>query len=489
MSQRKYYSRRRKRKKRSNYNLDPSLVELILFRLIPQILKFVWNFLLKAIYPNNILFFRNLQKIIPESERRKHTYIIAGSWSGKSELIKILIHADLKKYKRRSIVLIEPHWDLSLEVANLKYFYKNKDRLVYIDPYLKKWYTPCINPLQIDDKTENNISRMTTALIDTFEGILWNTWSPRMETMLRYCIPVLLRRDDSTLQDLKRFMDFWKHTKHTNNTDLINLALKSPHQPQREYFENDFHDKSMETTKRGIRDRVSALLSSPVFSNVVLGASTIDLEKLINSGHVIIFNISKWKFGHGVTEAFWALLVSMLNFYAFKRVDIKNKKFRTPTNLILDEFHNFINKNTEKFESFLSETRKFNVFLTMANQYIKQIGPDLKQAIEENVGVQIQWRTKNDDELRKLNIWQFMVKSGNRDEVSLQVPKFLVGDSGAMSNKQWKEVVENQIEKYYRIIEEEGAEKEVLPDTENQEENFNFEKRETKSIKMFKPNL
>ena len=63
----------------------------------------------------------------------------------------------------------------------------------------------------------------------------------------------------------------------------------------------------------------------------------------------------------------------MLNFYAFKRVDIKNKKLRTPTNVILDEFHNFINKNTEKFESYLSETRKFNVFLTMANQYIKQI--------------------------------------------------------------------------------------------------------------------
>ena len=131
---------------------------------------------------------------------------------------------------------------------------------------------------------------MTTALIDTFEGILGNTWSPRMETMLRYCIPVLLRRKDSTLQDLKRFMDFGKHP---NNSDLINLGLKSPHQPQREYFQNDFQDKSMETTKRGIRDRVSALLSSPVFSNVVLGASTINLETMINSGHIIIFNISK----------------------------------------------------------------------------------------------------------------------------------------------------------------------------------------------------
>jgi hypothetical protein len=48
---------------------------------------------------------------------------------------------------------------------------------------------------------------MTQALIRTFEGLLVNSFTARMETMLRYVFPVLLRREGSTMKDLKRFME------------------------------------------------------------------------------------------------------------------------------------------------------------------------------------------------------------------------------------------------------------------------------------------
>jgi len=431
-------------------------------------------------------FLNKLPVAIPESEIRKHTYIVGGIGSGKSELIKILLYSDIKSSTKKSIVLIEPHGDLATEVSRLKYFYKNKTRLVYIDPYLKNGYTPCINPLQLDDKTEENIGRMTTALINTFEGLLGNDWSPRMKAMLMYCFPVLLRRDNSTLQDLKRFMDLGENA---NNSDLIKLGLNSPTNIQREYFKNDFQDKSLETTKRGIRDRISALLASPVFSNIVLGKNTFDLEGMVNSGQVIIFNVSKGKFGPGVTEAFGALLVSILNYYAFKRDDIKIKKERVPTNIILDEFPIFISKDKEVFKSFLSETRKYSMYLTMAHQYVGQLGIDLKHAVEENVGVKIQGRSKKDEELRKLKVGQFKVKSGNREEILIQVPDCLVNYKRAMSRDQWKEVAEFQIENYYKKIECDAKGQGNETSTNQNEENQFQEKRSTEKFKKFKPNL
>jgi len=41
---------------------------------------------------------------------------------------------------------------------------KKSKRLVYIDPTLQKGYSPSINPFELDDYSEENISLMTQEL-------------------------------------------------------------------------------------------------------------------------------------------------------------------------------------------------------------------------------------------------------------------------------------------------------------------------------------
>jgi hypothetical protein len=73
--------------------------------------------------------------------------------------------------------------------------------------FLKEGYMPSFNPFYLKERTEKNIGRMTQALIGTFESLLGNSFTARMESVLRYCVPVLLRRENSSMKDLKRFMD------------------------------------------------------------------------------------------------------------------------------------------------------------------------------------------------------------------------------------------------------------------------------------------
>ncbi|MFW2592451.1 hypothetical protein ACN5PC_11180, partial [Aliarcobacter butzleri] len=67
-----------------------------------------------------------------------------------------------------SVVLLEPHGDLSEQVAKLV---KDKTRLVYIDPFLAKNKAPTINLFHLEDKSEANIARVTQIILNVLKGI------------------------------------------------------------------------------------------------------------------------------------------------------------------------------------------------------------------------------------------------------------------------------------------------------------------------------
>ena len=67
---------------------------------------------------------------------------------------------------------------------------------------------------------------------------------------------------------------------------------------------------------------------------------------------------------------------------------------RTPFYLYVDEFQNFA---TDSFATILSEARKYGLNLTVANQYIAQMLPQVKDAIFGNVGSIVAFRTSADD--------------------------------------------------------------------------------------------
>jgi len=67
---------------------------------------------------------------------------------------------------------------------------------------------------------------------------------------------------------------------------------------------------------------------------------------------------------------------------------------RRPFNLYVDEFQNFA---TPDFAQMLSEVRKYNVSLTLANQFVSQLDEQVRDAIFGNVGTLMSYRVGMQD--------------------------------------------------------------------------------------------
>jgi len=414
-------------------------------------------------------FLKNLNARISESDRRRHTYVIGRSGSGKSELLKILVHSYLRKQNNCTLVVLDPHGDFAEEVACFKENGKN-DRLVYIDPFLDKQnsrYMPVINPFDIKDLSSKNVDRTAQALLGAFQEILKNTaLTNQMQALLIPCLTVLIRKPKSTLADLKRFMN------DKNNADLVALGQKSSIPSHKEFFTERFYEKTYESTKASIYTKTQSLLNSETFYNLVVGDNTIDITKELNEKKLVIFNLSKGQLGNDTSEAFGRFIVAMIQSAVMKRAETP-KHMRVPIHLFIDEFQNYVSPSLSEI---LAESRKYGLHMTLAHQYLGQkMDTDFKRGILANTHVKIAGVSATDsrvaisketgvseDKLSRLGVGQFYVKVGSKPAYLLRVPTLLIGNKHAMRSSLWNKVKAEQMERYYRDIKKETRQKEKL---------------------------
>ncbi len=189
-------------------------------------------------------FFSPLPARLRVGDLFKHCYISGQSGSGKSELLKLLwyhLQAISHKDKKYALMMLDPHGDLSREIAGL---HQNEDfqRVVYIDPFLRPDRFPVLNPLEISDKSLTTIDIYAQSLARVFQE-LWPAaeLTLQMQTLLIPCLATLIYDGNRTLKDLQAFMQ--------NDPALIALGKQSPFPAHREFFNTAFNQKSYEFTQ------------------------------------------------------------------------------------------------------------------------------------------------------------------------------------------------------------------------------------------------
>lgn len=416
-----------------------------------------------------MFFFTRLNWRIPEGARKKHTYIVAGSGSGKSELLKVLILSYLKKSKRaESVFLLDPHGDIAQQVAMFKE-HSSPETLIYLSPDLKQGFTPCINPLEMGEGRQDprKVSYMAECLTEVFKEIVGAEASitANMETLLKAVLSVLLTREGSTLKDLQTFM------RDTENAELVEYAQQNSSEGQRHFFSNAFYDTNYTATKRALYTKLQSLFNSQTFYNLTIGKSTVDLREAMDSKKTVVFNLSKGLIGQQTSPAFGRFIVGMIQGFSFERQSIPESQ-RIPVYMFLDEFQNFI---TPSIETLLAESRKYAVHLTLAQQFFGQ-GTDnaLKGAILNNTAVKIAGTGEGasleaiqkfmtgatKEALQNLDTGHFLIKvksSGilsrvlNENQAQhFRVSTSYLGNRNAMNRRQWAKVKAYQLTNYYR---------------------------------------
>jgi hypothetical protein len=387
---------------------------------------------------------------LPASARERHTHIIATTGWGKSELMKALAYHDIMG-EEAAVVIIDPHASMVEQIARWPCFAEDPSRLVWVEPG-RDDLTPIINPLEIaTDASDADRETVAEQMVDVLAHLLGDEAIPttNMETILRECIRVLLRRPGSTLNDLYRFME------PAMAQDLQKLATAHPDPFVADWFRHQFAGDSLRHAKAGIANRLRSLLGPLGFRSFTVGKSTIDLEAAIAARKVVLVSLAE--LGTASREAAGRLMVGLLAALGLRRLGRNSRLPRVPLHLYLDEADQFVGPAVS---TILLQLRKAGVHLTLAQQVGgRGFGPSERDVLGSVAVRLFGGRGGNEralkaaglerNDLADLERGEFVTAWDTQPPIRLRVRSDLANRSWQMDDDEWERISAEMLDRYY----------------------------------------
>jgi len=277
--------------------------------------------------------------------------------------------------------VIDPHGELFGNlVARIAATCNQKlwQRVVILNP-LNDTYSVGFNPLQIH--AGEVIERKTKFLADVITQI-WRAdplITARMQRMMSHTF-FLLATFGLTLNELPLAM---------TNVDFRKALLENLEEthPLRLYWDKEFPQNPRTITEwtQSTLNKAGSLTTDPDLS-LLFGQrySTIDFQEIMNSGKILLVNLSKGGLGGDTSHMLGGFVMAQIQQSALARANNPHQDHR-PFILFVDEFQNY---TTDNVQEILAESRKYKLSLVMAHQYHEQlsINPELQAAVMNTVG-------------------------------------------------------------------------------------------------------
>lgn len=317
-------------------------------------------------------------------DRSRHVYIIGQTGAGKSGLLELFALSDI--FHGQGYAVVDPHGDFAID--NMSFIPGGRiPDVVYFNP-ADTQFPLGFNPLEVTNPAQK--TNISSEVIGVLKRMFGESWGPRLEYILRYTILALLDRPETTMLDITRMLTDKKFRKETLSycTDTVVLQFWNV-----EF--NSWTDKFQAEAIAPVLNKVGAFTANPVIRNIIgQPKSTFNIRQIMDEGKILIVNLSKGLIGEDNAGILGSFLVTKIQLAAMSRSDITDLKDRRPFYLYVDEFQNFA---TDSFATILSEARKYGLNLTVANQYISQMGETVRDAVFGNVGTIISFRVSADD--------------------------------------------------------------------------------------------
>lgn len=314
---------------------------------------------------------------LSSKERSTHTYVIGQPGTGKSRAIESWVMQDVRAGK--AVGVIDPHGDLYNNLlARLTYYPQLWKKVVLLDPLDDKWVVG-FNPLDaVSDLPKERLAiYMTDIVIKVWK--IQPEKAPRMVWLLSNTFMALSSLGLNIL-DLPHFL--------TDPEFRQELLPKIRSEVVRNYFLNEYPQKLSSALQWAapILNKLGNLIFDPQIRTIFTGKSTINFRHIMDSGKIILIHLPKGIMGEELSSLLAAFIVAMIQKAALSRASTNN---RQPFYLYLDEFQNY---TTNNIKDILSESRKYNLSMTMAHQYLEQLSADLRCAVLNTIGTMVCFR-------------------------------------------------------------------------------------------------
>jgi ABC-type multidrug transport system fused ATPase/permease subunit len=389
-------------------------------RELPAPLSIKNNDNLDVVFGKNTFGNADNQVGLTDDDRSRHVYIIGQTGSGKSTIIYHMVKDDIQK--GRGVALLDPHGDLAEDLL-LTVPDERINEVIYLNPVDLR-HPVGINLLELtpsleDDELEQEKELVCESVISVFRRVFSkdeNTDSHRIEYILRNTIYTAFTIPGATIFTVYELLNNPKYQKRITK-DLVNENLKN-------FWKNEFGKAgNFQVVKMvsGVTAKVGRFLFSPTAKRILeQSKSTINFDDILESGKVLICNLSEGKLGEDTSQLLGTTVIAKIQQAAMRRIRTK-KSQRTPFYLFVDEFQNFA---TSSFTKLLSGGRKFGLRLTIAEQSTSQQDDrNVVNVILTNTGTVVCFRTASPiDEQLMLSQFSPYVEKG--DIVNLPRYKF-----------------------------------------------------------------
>lgn len=341
-------------------------------------------------------------------ERERHMYIIGGTGNGKTTMLQYAIVQDILNGK--SVAVVDPHGDLAEKL--LRYIPEDRIKdVVYFNP-ADLAHPIGINLLELpaglpEDELLLAQDFATEAIVSIFRKVFSDDDSGghRIEHILRHAIHTAFTVEDANLFTIQKLL--------TNTAFRKQVVAKLEDEDLKDFWNEEFGKAgNYQKVKMmsGVTSKIGRFQRSVAARRILEQTkSTISFDDILN-GKILICNLSKGLVGEDTSEMFGISILAKLQLAAYRRIHTKENE-RIPFYLYIDEFQNFA---TPLFMQMLSESRKYKLFLTMAEQSTSQ--QDERQMVETilaNVGTVVAFRSGNPaDEEFLLPLFRPYIKEG-----------------------------------------------------------------------------
>lgn len=316
---------------------------------------------------------------LKQLDRLSHVYLVGQTGVGKSTLLEQLAIQDIAA--GRGCAVIDAHGDLADRLHALA-----GDRAIYFnaaDPAQPYGYNP-LRRVRTD-----KIPLAASGLMEAFQKLWPDAWGVRMEHVFRNSLYALLEREGSTLPDILRMYSDKKFRRG------VVAGISNP--VVRAFWQSEFANYPPRYAAEAlapIQNKLGALLSDPMLYRVLVAPKVpLSFRKIMDSGQVLLVNLSKGMIGADSAQTLGSLLVSTFGVAGLSRAETSPSERRSFF-LYVDEFQSF---STLSFANMLTELRKVGVGLTLANQHLHQLEPEIRHAVLGNVATLISFRTGVED--------------------------------------------------------------------------------------------
>ncbi len=329
--------------------------------------------------------FRGTKKPIRLStnDRRRHTYIIGQTGTGKSKLLENLAFQDMMDGK--GFAFIDPHGDSAEELLGMVPKERVED-VIYFNP------SDMENPIglnlfefQSPDQQGFIIQETIAMLYRLYDPGHTGIIGPRFEAWFRNgALTVMSDPNGSSFLDVQQvfvdqsFAD--EKLKYVTNRPVL-----------------DFWNKEMAQTSDANKSEIlgwfaskfGAFLADDMMRDIIgQTKSGFNLRDIMDNKKILLVNLSKGKTGELNSQLLGMIFVMKFQAAAMGRADLPEDQ-RKDFTLYVDEFQNFA---TDSFATILSEARKYRLSLVLANQFMTQLTDQIREAILGNIGTVIAGR-------------------------------------------------------------------------------------------------